>query len=197
VIKRWQDEKDPRVGEIGRALEALGLTWKVATVDIDGATVDIQIGRLPKDTTDSNKDLVSIADVGFGVSQVMPVVVALFAAEPGQAVYIEQPEIHLHPKAQVALAGLLVDAANRDVQVIVETHSALLLTSLQTQIARKRIAASEVKLHWVSRDTTGSSIVSTAELDADGAYGDWPVDFDETADAATSEYLHATVFKDP
>jgi hypothetical protein len=192
VIKRWQDDKDSRVHEIGSALEALGLTWKVSAVDIDGATVDIKIGRLPKDSADSNKDLVSIADVGFGVSQVMPVVVALFAAEPGQAVYIEQPEIHLHPKAQIALAGLLVDAANRDVQVIVETHSALLLTSLQTLIAQQKIAASEVKLHWVSRDATGSSVVTTAELDADGAYGDWPVDFDETADAATTNYLNAT-----
>ena len=195
VIKRWQDDGDARVGAVGAALEALGLTWKVSAEYIDAATVDIKIGRLPKSAGGSARDLVSIADVGFGVSQVMPVVVALFAARPGQAVYIEQPEIHLHPRAQVELAGLLVDAANRDVQVIVETHSALLLTSLQTLIAQQKIAAADVKLHWVSRDTGGSSMVTTAELDADGAYGDWPVDFDETADAATTNYLNATVFK--
>jgi len=195
VIKRWQDDGDARVGAVGAALEALGLTWKVSAENIDAATVDIKIGRLPKSAQGGAKDLVSIADVGFGVSQVMPVVVALFAAQPGQAVYIEQPEIHLHPRAQMALAGLLVDAANRDVQVIVETHSALLLTSLQTLIAQQKIAAADVKLHWVSRDASGSSVVTTAELDADGAYGDWPVDFDETADAATTNYLNATVFK--
>lgn len=195
VIKRWQDDKDSRVQMVSDALETLGLTWKVSTVDIDGATVDIRIGRLPKESKGSKDDLVSIADVGFGVSQVMPVVVALFAAQPGQAVYIEQPEIHLHPRAQMALAGLLVDAANRDVQVIVETHSALLLTSLQTLIAQQKIDAADVKLHWVSRDASGSSMVTTAELDADGAYGDWPVDFDETADEATTNYLNATVFK--
>ena len=196
VIKRWQDDGDERVGAVGAALEALGLTWKVSAEYIDAATVDIKIGRLPKSAGGSAKDLVSIADVGFGVSQVMPVVVALFAARPGQAVYIEQPEIHLHPRAQMALAGLLVDAANRDVQVIVETHSALLLTSLQTLIAQGKIAAADVKLHWVSRDASGSSVVTTAEIDADGAYGDWPVDFDETAEAATTNYLNATVFKE-
>ena len=195
VIKHWQDDGDVRVGKVGAALEALGLTWKVSAENIDAATVDIKIGRLPKSTRGGARDLVSIADVGFGVSQVMPVVVSLFAARSGQAVYIEQPEIHLHPRAQMALAGLLVDAANRDVQVIVETHSALLLTSLQTLIAQQKIAAADVKLHWVSRDANGSSVVTTAELDADGAYGDWPVDFDETADAATTNYLNATVFK--
>ncbi len=196
VIKRWQDDGDARVANVGSALESLGLTWKVAAESIDGATADIKIGRLPKSARGGAKDLVSIADVGFGVSQVMPVVVALLAARPGQAVYIEQPEIHLHPRAQIALAGLLVDAANRDVQVIVETHSALLLTSLQTLIAQQKIPAADVKLHWVSRDADGSSVVTTAELDVDGAYGDWPVDFDETADAATTNYLNATVFKD-
>ena len=48
--------------------------------------------------------MVSIADVGFGVSQVLPVLVALIVAKPGQLVYLEQPELHLHPRAQVALA---------------------------------------------------------------------------------------------
>ena len=51
--------------------------------------------------------MVSIADVGFGVSQVLPVLVALIVAEPGRLVYLEQPELHLHPRAQVALAQVL------------------------------------------------------------------------------------------
>ena len=57
--------------------------------------------------------MVNIADVGFGVSQVLPVLVALIVAEPGQLVYLEQPELHLHPRAQVALARVLADAAKQ------------------------------------------------------------------------------------
>ena len=140
--------------------------------------------------------MVSVADVGFGVSQVMPVIVALIAATSKQAVYIEQPEIHLHPRAQAVLAELIVEATQRDVQVIVETHSSILLVSLQALIAEAKISHEDVKLHWVSRNKLGSSIVTTAKLDADGAYGDWPVDFDTTAEQANLRYLKATVLKD-
>ena len=79
--------------------------------------------------------MVSIADVGFGVSQVLPVLVALIVAEPGRLVYLEQPELHLHPRAQVALAQVLAAAAKRGVRVVAETHSSLLLLAVQTLVA--------------------------------------------------------------
>ena len=60
----------------------------------------LQVGRLLHDRTNET-DMVNIADVGFGVSQVLPVLVALIAAEPGQLVYLEQPELHLHPRAKL------------------------------------------------------------------------------------------------
>jgi predicted ATPase len=195
VIKRWQDDKDAHILQVGDALERLGLTWQVQAKTLNAANVDLQIARMPRTKT-SSADLVSVADVGFGVSQVMPVIVALIAATSKQAVYIEQPEIHLHPRAQAVLAELIVEAVARDVQVIVETHSSILLVSLQALIAEQKIAHQDVKLHWVARDKHGSSIVTTAVLDADGAYGDWPVDFDTTAEQANLRYLKATVLKD-
>ena len=86
------------------------------------------------------EDLVSIADVGFGISQTLPVIVALLAAEPGQLVYIEQPEIHLHPRAQMAMAKILADAANRGVRVVAETHSSLLLLGIQSLVAEGKLS---------------------------------------------------------
>ena len=91
--------------------------------------------------------MVSIADVGFGVSQTLPVVVSLLAAEKGQMVYIEQPEIHLHPRAQVQLAEILADAVNQGVRVVVETHSSLLILSLQTLVAERVIDSKDVILY--------------------------------------------------
>ena len=108
-------------------MSALGLTWKVEARSVDDTRVELRVGRLStRPRKGGAKDLVSIADVGFGVSQTLPVVVALLAAGPGQMVFIEQPEIHLHPRAQVAMAALLAKAAQRGVRVVVETHSSLL-----------------------------------------------------------------------
>ena len=135
--------------------------------------------------------MVSIADVGFGVSQTLPVLVALLAAEPGQLVYIEQPEMHLHPRAQTALAQILAQAANRGVRVIVETHSALLLLAVQTLVAEAQLAPDKVKLHWFKRRDDGVTEVTSADLDGVGAFGDWPEDFAEVALTTESRYLDA------
>ena len=130
--------------------------------------------------------------MGFGVSQTLPVVVALQAANPGQLVYIEQPEIHLHPRAQVAMARLLVNAANRGVRVVAETHSSLILLAVQTLVAEGKIDPSLVGLNWFVRsEKDGTTRIKTAELDEAGRFGDWPEDFDEVALEAENRYLSA------
>ena len=113
---------------------------------------------MPRPKQGGANDLVSIADVGFGVSQTLPVVVALRAARPGQLVYIEQPEIHLHPRAQVAMARLLVNAAKRGVRVVAETHSSLILLAVQTLVAEGEIDPDLVGLNWFLRnEKTGTT----------------------------------------
>ena len=138
-----------------------------------------RFGRLPTTARNVARDTVNIADVGFGVSQTLPVVVALLAAGPGQIVYIEQPELHLHPKAQIAMAEILVHAADRGVRVVIETHSSLLLLALQSAVAEGKIAPDRMSLNWFTRDASGQTHVTEAQLDADGSYGDWPEDFGE------------------
>jgi len=177
--------------QLGDDLQALGLTWKVQARNVDETQVELQVGRLPKSAVGGEMDLVSIADVGFGVSQTLPVVVALLIAKPGQFVYIEQPEIHLHPRAQAAMAGLLARAANRGVRVVVETHSSLLLLGIQQLIAEDTLDPANVRLHWFKRDDTGATNITTAELDAAGTLGDWPVDFDDVSLDAQKRFLDA------
>ena len=132
------------------ALYALGLTGQVGTKKIGDTRIELQVGRVPHDRIDEI-DMVSIADVGFGVSQVLPVLVALIVARPGQLVYLEQPELHLHPRAQIGLAQILADAAKRGVRVVAETHSSLLLLSVQTLVAEGDLSPELVKLHWFTR----------------------------------------------
>jgi predicted ATPase len=194
VINQWQETKDPRVKQLGENLRTLGLTWTVEAKKIDDTRVELRVGRLPapKRRKDGTEDLVSIADVGFGVSQTLPLLVALLTASPGQIVYLEQPEIHLHPNAQAALAGIIADAAKRGIVVVLETHSAILLRSIQTLVALGELDPEEVNLNWFKReDSTGATRIKRAVPDENGAYGDWPEDFDDVAIKVETDYLDA------
>lgn len=191
VIAQWQSTNDNRLRTLGVALEDMGLTWKVETQTVDDTQLELRVGRLPHAGQAEKRDSVSVADVGVGVSQSLPVLVALVAAEPGQAVYLEQPEIHLHPRAQRRLAHVLADAANRGVVVVAETHSSLLLREVQTLVATGKLATDKVKLHWFQRQEDGRTVVMPADLDENGAFGDWPEDFDEVELDAEKAYLDA------
>jgi hypothetical protein len=186
IVFQWQLDEDGRLLALDRYLRSLGLTSQVRSKAIDATQVELLVGRL---STDS--DLVNIADVGFGVSQALPVLVALLKAKPGQLVYIEQPELHLHPRAQQALAPIFADAAKRGVQVVVETHSSILILAIQTLIAKGELSPEIVKLHWFQRDARGVTKVTTAQPDELGAYGDWPEDFGEVEAGADNDYLDA------
>ena len=194
IVAHWQGGKDSaKLDKLNEDLHALGLTWKVAANRLNDTQVELVVGRLPRAAVGGARDLVNIADVGFGVSQALPVAVALQAAGPGQVVYLEQPEIHLHPRAQVALASVLARAVRRGVQVVVETHSSLLLLGIQSLAAEgTELAPEEVKLHWFTRDSSdGATVVTSADMDSKGSFGDWPEDFGKVELDLESRYLDA------
>src|SRR6266446_3381326 len=178
VIGHWQtDGNNEKLEKLNRDLFRLGLAKRVIARAIDDTQVELLVNRSSHNSSNETKDMVSIADVGFGVSQTLPVVVALHAANPGQLIYIEQPEIHLHPRAQLAMAEVLADAAIAGKRLVVETHSSLLLLGIQTLVAEKKLPPELVKLHWFTQQEDGSTQITSADLDEAGAYGDWPEDF--------------------
>ena len=188
VISDWEEKKSGKLKQLCSQLIRLGLTSRISARRLNDAQVEVMVGRLPENGR-NKADMVNIADIGFGVSQVLPVLVALLVAEPEQLVYLEQPEIHLHPRAQRALADILVEAANRGVKVVVETHSSMLLLAVQTLIAKQKIDHNNVAMHWFQRNKTGMTEAKTAELDDSGRFGEWPVDFGAVELEAEEEYI--------
>lgn len=192
LIQHWDEWDTARLAGLIENLRHIGIARYLKAKRLDDTRLELQVARLPAGEMFQNTDLVNIVDVGFGVSQALPVLAALIAARPGQFVYIEQPELHLHPLAQSRMADVLVHAANRGVRVVVETHSDLLLRGIQTAVAKGRIQPGHVSLNWFTRDVkTGLTTVKKAVLDNDGAFGDWPADFDDVALHAEREYLDA------
>ncbi len=166
----------------------LKLGFTIEAKPLDDTKLELRIGHLRK--KDGSHEMVSIADVGFGVSQVLPVLVALLAAKPGQIVYIEQPEIHLHPKAQVILAEIIAEASKRGVIVIIETHSDTLLLGIRRVVAKGKLDPSLISLNWFKRNRkTGVAKVTKGKMDEKGAIGNWPEDFSAVSMKYESEYL--------
>jgi predicted ATPase len=185
AILAWQKEQGRRYEDLNADLQGAGLALEVHARRINDVAIELHVELVP-DRMDN------IADVGFGVSQVLPVLVALRAAERGRLVYLEEPEMHLHPRAQTKLADILAAAAKRGVRVVAETHSTLLLTAVQTLVAKGELSPDLVKLHWFERDKkTGITQVTPAGLDENGAFGDWPEDFDKVILDTEGAYLDA------
>jgi predicted ATPase len=120
----------------------------------------------------------NIMDVGFGVSQVLPMLVLAYFVQPGTTIIAEEPEIHLHPRAQVGLAELMVKVAkSRQVQFLVETHSEHLFRRLQTLIASEKIGADDCRLYFVDQDNAGATRLTRLEVDDYGRVKNWPKQF--------------------
>lgn len=119
----------------------------------------------------------NLKDVGVGVSQVLPVIVAALFAQPGHIVIVEEPESHLHPLAQSKLAELFAHVSKeRNVQFIVETHSEHLFRRLQTLIARGEVAPKRAAMYFVVRDGKHAHMLPL-EVDDLGRVKNWPPRF--------------------
>lgn len=113
--------------------------------------------------------------VGFGLTYSLPLVIALLAAKPGTVLLLENPEAHLHPRAQVELARLIA-LVGRSAQVIVETHSDHIMNGLRVAVKRKNLGPTDVVFHYFFRNGAASRI-ETPKIDANGRLSSWPEGF--------------------
>lgn len=195
LLYEWSASDDEKIVRLNKYLQRLGFTSGVKVDSISNTAAKIQVQRV-EGHQESVTDMVSIADVGLGLSQTLPVLVALLAAHKHSLIHIEQPEIHLHPRAQYELAKIVaecvVDPRALGAHVVVETHSPLFISGFQTLVAQGKFPASGVSLNWFSRDRdVGNTTVIATKLDDGGHFGDWPEDFDEVSLLADTEYFTA------
>lgn len=135
---------------------------------------------------------VNLSFVGFGISQVAPIIVQGFLSAPRATLVIEQPEIHLHPAAQAELGDLFIELANEGKQVLVETHSEHLLLRLRNRIARGALSVSAVRTFYVHQTQAGSH-VERLEMDPRGRITNWPKGFFEEDYEEASQIAEALV----
>lgn len=121
---------------------------------------------------------VLMTEMGFGLSQVLPVLVLCYSCPVGSILILEQPEIHLHPAVQAALADVFIDVIKtRGVQIILESHSEHLLRRLQRRIAEKQLEVNDTALYFCEMGEDGASQLRSLELNTFGEIANWPKDF--------------------
>ncbi len=131
----------------------------------------------------AREEEVTLPDVGFGVSQVLPVVVQCFYANPNTTIILEQPEIHLHPRVQTSLADLFIETiqsrekgVDRSIQLIIESHSEHFLRRLQRRVAEGVVRPEDVALYFCGT-RNGEATLDLLQVNQFGEIENWPADF--------------------
>lgn len=129
-------------------------------------------------------------NIGFGLSYVLPIYVACLSATPGSLILIENPEAHLHPKAQSLLGSFLARVASCGIQLIVETHSDHLLNGIRKAVKFNKLDHNSVMIHFFAGldDDTKPTIVSPL-LKSDGTISMWPDNFFDQYDKDISDLI--------
>jgi predicted ATPase len=173
---------------IAQNLKGMGLieSFKVDAISERRQEYEVKV------CTKGSNDPVDLPDVGFGISQVLPVLTQIYYAPIGSIIIMEQPEIHLHPSAQSALADVMIAAVNsrekgfdRNIQLIIETHSEHFLRKLQRRIAENIISPEKVSAYFADASTFPMKL-EPLQINLYGNIQNWPENFfgDEMEDIA-------------
>ena len=200
----WQGEHSAGVGQHGEEMVTALFSGRIQLRFIDKQIMEwlqrldlIDSYRLsPISNTEKDYELliqkykggpeVRLTDVGFGISQILPVLVLCYCAPEGSILILEQPEAHLHPKVQSELADLLIEVVkNRKLQIILESHSEHLLIRLMRRIAEEQISADDTAFYFCEMNE-GTSEIERLNIDDYGNITNWPQNFfgDEMGDLA-------------
>ena len=200
----WQGNRPKDVGQSGEEMISCLLSKRVQLQGIDKQAMewlqklDLIDSYCVNPISDTEKDYeflvrkykggpeIRLTDVGFGVSQVLPLLVLCYYVPEGSILILEQPEAHLHPKVQSELADLLIEVVkNRGLQIILESHSEHLLIRLMRRIAEEEISADDTAFYFCEMNESASR-AERLNVDDYGNITNWPQNFfgDEMGDLA-------------
>jgi len=176
IDDQFQEKSIGLLKAVNRTLEMMGLPQSIMPIPREGVISQLM---LPLIGDDSQR--VTIVDVGFGVSQLLPIIVAGLRANRGDTLIFEQPETHLHPKIQEALADFFILLHRLGKCVIVETHSDHLINGLRVRIAADQTDTlkDDVQIAFVRIPTTKGegSLIEPLQFDEYGMIINWPPEF--------------------
>jgi hypothetical protein len=174
-ILEWQEQEDPHFDYLISILRELKLLYDIKPQKIGGGRFDLRV------KVKRNSSWTSLADVGFGVSQLLPILVADLQLSDDSILIMAQPEIHLHPSIQAQFGNYLVhQVSTSDKQYIIETHSEYLINRLRLCIVKGEIEPEDVRLYYFENTLKEGSIIHKIELTKQGEILNAPQGFFDT-----------------
>jgi AAA15 family ATPase/GTPase len=171
----------------GKWLQKMGYT---SHFDIETIKAFIKTVKLKNKNSNVESSLV---DVGFGISQVLPVIIAVCRHNYGIHIF-EQPELHLHPKSQGDIADLFIENISNNVRFVIETHSEHLLNRIRRRVAEGKISPDDIKIYFIFQD--GSKFkVNDIGINEAGSFSNYPPNFFDEAYQESKKIVEASISK--
>lgn len=174
---------------VNQSIELMQLKQKVAPTKDGSVLYKVSVEQK------SSSKRVSLSDVGFGYSQVLPVVLICLLSSPDNLILIEQPEIHLHPSAAAALADFFIAVIKDGRKLVIETHSQELIHKLRLRVIEEADLAERININYVDSVDGIESEVRQFKLDRNGNFPKFPVGFLDESENIAREILKARVGK--
>ncbi len=174
-ILDWGDNQSEELFDLISILKDLNITHDLKPHKLSGGRFDIKVKVKNKSKWES------LPDVGFGISQFLPIIVADLQLSDNSTLIMSQPEIHLHPSIQANLGDYLVkQVKERNKNYIVETHSEYLLNRMRLLIVKGEIQPEDVAVYYFENSIKDGSVAHRIEFTKDGQILNAPKGFFET-----------------
>ncbi len=170
----WQTKKSPKFTSLIKTMKKLSLLHEISTKRLDGGRFEILV-RIKEQGT-----LTPLSDVGFGISQFLPIIVADLQLPDDSTLFVAQPEIHLHPSVQSLFGDYLVEQIDSSKKnYIIETHSEYLLNRIRLAIVKDQLKPVDLEVYFIDNQVDGA-IIHKIEFTKSGQILNAPDDFFKT-----------------
>jgi predicted ATPase len=160
---------------LGEAISKWNELFKIKNFKAESS---MEVIRLNLDSSNNDSTRVNIADVGFGVSQIFPIILEGLRMEKNSTMLLEQPEIHLHPKIQMQLADYFISLALSNKNLIIETHSEHIINRLIRRIIEdtEHNLNDYIGIYFIEPTQNGSKF-TPIEINETNGIVNWPDEF--------------------
>lgn len=169
----WKDSGKDKFTSFVQAMRSIGVLADVVPTRMGDGQFKVNIR-----VHDNDKE-VNLSDAGFGISQFMPIIIGDVELGNDSTLYISQPEVHLHPKAQANFGDYLVGQTKQNKRYVIETHSEYLLNRLRLAIVKGELPEEDIKVYYISQEN-GETKLYAISFNKKGQITGAPQDFFDT-----------------